>query len=148
MHEDRAFKSVSGGQEMLKGTAGSPKESSELHPSLPLACSNGVSSHCWATGFVGDWEEVSLDTSQRGHGPAYKSCLSFHPWKTVFGTSKIIFPNTSLMYVNFLSVEFIIYFLLMNHLIIFLGEQNFPAVGDLNNAEITNYVIFFQHAHF
>lgn len=31
----------------------------------------------------------------------------------------------------------------MNRLIISLGEQNFSAVGDLNNAEITNYVIFF-----
>lgn len=53
------------------------------------------------------------------------------------------------MYVNFFYALFIIYLLLMNRLIISLGEQNFSAVGDLNNAEITNYVIFFfQHAHF
>lgn len=32
----------------------------------------------------------------------------------------------------------------MNRLITSLGEQNFPAVEDLNNAEITNYVIFFS----
>lgn len=36
----------------------------------------------------------------------------------------------------------------MNPLIISLGEQNFLAVEDLNNAAITNYVIFFQLAHF
>lgn len=54
------------------------------------------------------------------------------------------------MYVNLVYIVFIIYFLLMNRLIIFLGEQNFPAVEELNNAEITNYVIvfFFQYAHF
>lgn len=73
--------------------------------------------------------------------------MSFHPRKTVFGTQKLIFPNFSLMYVNLFYIVFITYFLLMNRLITSLGEQNFPAVEDLNNAEITN-VIFFQHAHF
>lgn len=52
------------------------------------------------------------------------------------------------MYVNLFYAIFIIYFLLMNRLIISLGEQNFSAVEDLNNAEITNYVIFFPACTF
>lgn len=51
------------------------------------------------------------------------------------------------MYVNLFYTIFIIYFLLMNRLIISLGEQNFSAVEDLNNAEITNYVFFFFIMH-
>lgn len=36
----------------------------------------------------------------------------------------------------------------MSRLIISLGEQNFPALEDLNNAKITNYVFFLiQHTH-
>lgn len=37
----------------------------------------------------------------------------------------------------------------MSRLIISLGEQNFPALEDLNNARITNYVFFFfiEHTH-
>lgn len=57
------------------------------------------------------------------------------------------------MYVNLFYVVVIIYFLLMNRLSISLGEQNFPAVEELNNAEITNYVmiiiiIILQYVHF
>ena len=46
---------------------------------------------------------------------------------------------------NLFYIVFIIYFLLMN-LFFFtsLGEQNFPAVEDLNNSEITDYGIFFS----
>lgn len=51
------------------------------------------------------------------------------------------------MYVNLFYTIFIIYFLLMNRLIISLGEQNFSAVEDLNNAEITNYGFFFFSMH-
>lgn len=36
----------------------------------------------------------------------------------------------------------------MSRLIISLGEQNFSAPEDVNNAKITNYEIFFiQYAH-
>jgi hypothetical protein len=31
----------------------------------------------------------------------------------------------------------------MSRLIISLGEQNFPALEDVNNAKITNYEIFY-----
>lgn len=52
------------------------------------------------------------------------------------------------MYVNLFYIVFIIYFLLMNCLIISLGEQNFPAVEELNNAEITDYgIVFFFSMH-
>lgn len=40
-----------------------------------------------------------------------------------------------------------IHYLLMNHLVISFGEQNFPVFEDLNNVEITNYVIFFSSMH-
>lgn len=35
----------------------------------------------------------------------------------------------------------------MSRLIISLGEQNFPALEDLNNARITNYVFFLSSIH-
>lgn len=81
--------------------------------------------------------------SIQSHGSALKAQLSFHRWKTVSGTSKLIFPNFSLTHANLSYFVFIIYFLLMSHLIISLGEQNSPAVEDLHNAERTNDVIFF-----
>lgn len=99
--------------------------------------------HCRHYSFV-RIHVVSRDHfSIQSHGSALKAQLSFHRWKTVSGTSKLIFPNFSLTHANLSYFVFIIYFLLMSHLIISLGEQNSPAVEDLHNAERTNDVIFF-----